>query len=162
MNAVAACHISVRVQREDFSLQAESELLRALDRNTGAIVTFAGLVRDLHEGVAVRALTLEHYPGMTEKSLLAIAQEAAQRWPLRGLTVIHRIGELAAGEQIVFVGTSSSHRQAAFQACEFVMDYLKTRAPFWKKCHAADGEHWVEARQSDAGAAERWQQSARD
>jgi molybdopterin synthase catalytic subunit len=152
------CSIDVRVQREDFSLQAESDALRALSSNTGAVVTFSGLVRDLHEGVKVRALTLEHYPGMTEKSLQAIAQEAATRWPLQGLIIIHRIGELQATEQIVFVGVSSAHRQAAFSACEFVMDYLKTRAPFWKKCHAADGEYWVDAKDSDDSAAARWQQ----
>jgi molybdopterin synthase catalytic subunit len=153
-----SCSIDVRVQREDFSLQAESDALRALSSNTGAVVTFSGLVRDLHEGVKVRALTLEHYPGMTEKSLQAIAQEAATRWPLQGLIIIHRIGELQATEQIVFVGVSSAHRQAAFSACEFVMDYLKTRAPFWKKCHAADGEYWVDAKDSDDSAAARWQQ----
>jgi molybdopterin synthase catalytic subunit len=152
------CSIDVRVQREDFSLQAESDALRALSSNTGAVVTFSGLVRDLHEGVKVRALTLEHYPGMTEKSLQAIAQEAVTRWPLQGLIIIHRIGELQATEQIVFVGVSSAHRQAAFSACEFVMDYLKTRAPFWKKCHAADGEYWVDAKDSDDSAAARWQQ----
>jgi molybdopterin synthase catalytic subunit len=152
-----SCAIEVRVQREDFSLEAECASLRALDGNTGAIVTFTGLVRDLHDGVVVRALTLEHYPGMTEKSLQAIAKEAATRWPLQGLTIIHRIGELQAAEQIVFVGTSSAHREAAFQACAFVMDYLKTRAPFWKKCHAADGEYWVEAKSSDNAAAARWE-----
>jgi molybdopterin synthase catalytic subunit len=153
----SACLIDVRVQREDFSLQAESETLRALSSNTGALVTFSGLVRDLHDGIAVRALTLEHYPGMTEKSLRAIAEEAAARWPLQGLIIIHRIGQLPATAQIVFVGVSSAHRQAAFSACEFVMDYLKTRAPFWKKCHAADGEYWVDAKQSDDSAAQRWQ-----
>lgn len=153
-----ACRIDVRVQRGDFSLQTESENLRALGSNTGAVVTFSGLVRDLHDGIKVRALTLEHYPGMTEKSLHAIAQEAAGRWPLQGLIIIHRIGELQAAEQIVFVGVSSAHRQAAFSACEFVMDYLKTRAPFWKKCHAADGEYWVDAKHSDDSAAQRWQQ----
>ena len=153
---MSACMIDIKVQRDDFSLQAEAERLRALDSNTGAIVTFSGLVRELHEGIAVRALTLEHYPGMTEKSLLVIAQEAAARWPLQGLIIIHRIGELPATAQIVFVGCSSAHRQAAFAACEFVMDYLKTRAPFWKKCHAADGEYWVEAKDSDESAAARW------
>lgn len=151
------CVIDVRVQREDFSLEAEAGRLRGLDSNTGAIVTFSGLVRDLHDGVKVRALTLEHYPGMTEKSLQAIAQEAAGRWPLQGLIIIHRIGELPATAQIVFVGVSSAHRQAAFLACEFVMDYLKTRAPFWKKCHADAGEYWVDAKDSDDSAAARWQ-----
>jgi molybdopterin synthase catalytic subunit len=153
-----SCMIDIRIQREDFSLEAEATRLRALDSNTGAIVTFCGLVRDLHDGVPVRALTLEHYPGMTEKSLHAIADEAAGRWPLQGLIIIHRIGELQATQQIVFVGVSSAHRQAAFSACDFVMDYLKTRAPFWNKCHAADGEYWVDAKQSDDSAALRWQQ----
>jgi len=159
MQADPVCWIEVRVQREDFSLQVEADRLRALYGNTGAIVTFSGLVRDLHDGTAVRALTLEHYPGMTESSLRAIAQDAAQRWPLQGLIIIHRIGELPAAAQIVFVGVSSAHRQAAFSACEFVMDYLKTRAPFWKKCHAADGDYWVEAKLSDDSAAARWQTS---
>lgn len=158
MSGSSACSIVVRVQHEDFSVQAETELLRALDRNTGAIVTFAGLVRELHEESAVYSLTLEHYPGMTEKSLHAIAVEAAGRWPLQGLTIIHRVGELLAGEQIVLVGVSSAHRRAAFEACEFVMDYLKTRAPFWKKCRGADGEYWVDAKQSDDAAAARWTQ----
>lgn len=157
MDQAKSCHIDVRVQHTDFSIQDEYERLRALDSNTGAVVTFAGLVRDLHDGTAVHALTLEHYPGMTEKSLQAIAQEAAQRWPLRGLCIIHRIGELPAAAQIVFVATSSAHRQAAFAACEFVMDYLKTRAPFWKKCHAADGDYWVDAKGSDDAAAARWE-----
>lgn len=151
------CWIDIRVQTDDFSVQQEYQRLRALGSNTGAIVTFSGLVRDLHDDTAVRALTLEHYPGMTERSLDAIAREAAGRWPLQGLIVIHRIGELEAAQQIVFVGVSSAHRQAAFEACAFVMDYLKTRAPFWKKCHAADGEYWVEAKQSDDAAAARWE-----
>lgn len=157
MQQTSQCWMDIRVQRDDFSLEAEAARLRALDGNTGAIVTFSGLVRDLHDGTAVRALTLEHYPGMTEKSLRAIAEEAAGRWPLQGLIIIHRIGELPAAAQIVFVGVSSAHRQAAFSACEFVMDYLKTRAPFWKKCHAADGDYWVEAKHSDDTAAQRWQ-----
>lgn len=160
MSAEQSCHIDIRVQQADFVLQDEYQRLRALSSNTGAVVTFSGLVRDLHDGTAVRALSLEHYPGMTEKSLQAIAQQAAQRWPLQGLIIIHRVGELQATEQIVFVGCSSAHREAAFSACAFVMDYLKTRAPFWKKCHAADGDYWVEARDSDDAAAARWDQPA--
>jgi molybdopterin synthase catalytic subunit len=160
MSAEQSCHIDIRVQQADFVLQDEYQRLRALSSNTGAVVTFSGLVRDLHDGTAVRALSLEHYPGMTEKSLQAIAQQAAQRWPLQGLIIIHRVGELQATEQIVFVGCSSAHREAAFSACAFVMDYLKTRAPFWKKCHAADGDYWVEAKGSDDAAAARWDQPA--
>jgi molybdopterin synthase catalytic subunit len=145
------------VQHADFSLQEEADLLRAQCSNTGAIVTFSGLVRDWHEGEQVKGLYLEHYPGMTEKSLRAIAETAAVRWPLQGITIIHRIGELLASEQIVFVAVSSAHRHAAFSACEFIMDYLKTKAPFWKKCLQPDKEYWVEAKASDDSAAERWQ-----
>lgn len=146
----------ISVQQEDFSLADESARLRALSGNTGALVTFSGLVRELHDNREIEALYLEHYPGMTEKSLRAIAEEAARRWPVLGITVIHRVGELAAGDQIVFVGVGSAHRQAAFSACGFIMDYLKTRAPFWKKCRDKNGEYWVEAKLSDDEAAERW------
>lgn len=149
----------ISVQHADFSLRDEADWLRAKSSNTGALVTFSGLVRDLHEGEEVKGLYLEHYPGMTEKSLRAIADTAAARWPLQGITIIHRIGELLASEQIVFVGVSSAHRHAAFAACEFIMDYLKTKAPFWKKCLQQDKEYWVEAKASDDSAAERWQQS---
>ncbi len=156
---MSACAIDIRVQLADFNLQQEADALRLVGRpgNTaGAIVTFSGLVRDMHDDQRVTGLFLEHYPGMTEKSLHAIAMEAAQRWPLLALTIIHRIGELQAGEQIVFVGVSSAHRSAAFSACEFVMDYLKTRAPFWKKSIQSNGECWVEAKDSDTSASERW------
>jgi molybdopterin synthase catalytic subunit len=118
----------IKIQLEDFSLEREAKLLREQSSNTGALVTFSGLVRDLHEGEEVTGLYLEHYPGMTEKSLAAIAQQAQSRWPLQGVTIIHRIGQLQAGEQIVFVGVSSAHRHAAFAACDFIMDYLKTEA----------------------------------
>lgn len=154
---MAATNTRISIQHDDFSLDQEAALLRAGGRDTGAIATFTGLVRDTHEGQEVSALFLEHYPGMTERSLEAIVAEARSRWPLLAVAVIHRIGLLQAGDQIVFVGVSSAHRQAAFLACEFIMDYLKTRAPFWKKSMQADGEHWVEARQSDASASERWQ-----
>ena len=155
---MSACKLSINVQFADFSLQHEAEALR-LDNGVGAIVTFSGLVRDMHDEQPVNGLFLEHYPGMTEKSLHAIAAEAQARWPLRALTIIHRIGKLNAGDQIVFVGVSSAHRGAAFAACEFIMDYLKTRAPFWKKSLLADGESWVDAKDSDEAASKRWHQS---
>lgn len=146
----------VRIQHEDFSLEQETDLLRSTGNNVGAIVTFSGLVRDMHGDEAVTGLYLEHYPGMTEKSLLEIARQAQARWPLLGITIIHRIGELQAGAQIVFVGVSSEHRAAAFAACDFLMDYLKTRAPFWKKSLGADSAHWVEAKEADLLASKRW------
>jgi molybdopterin synthase catalytic subunit len=149
--------IEIRVQVEDFSLQAEAERLRAVALDTGALVTFTGLVRDFSEGKTVEGLFLEHYPGMTERSLQAIADEAATRWPLHAITIIHRTGRLDAGQQIVFVGVTSAHRQAAFAACDFLMDYLKTRAPFWKKSYSPEGEHWVDAKDSDLDAATRWE-----
>jgi molybdopterin synthase catalytic subunit len=152
---MTSCKLKITVQFADFSLKHEAEALRA-DNSVGAIVTFSGLVRDMHDDQQVTGLFLEHYPGMTEKSLGNIAEQAQSRWPLQAITIIHRIGELKAGEQIVFVGVSSAHRQAAFAACEFIMDFLKTRAPFWKKSLQAGGEHWVEAKQSDAAATERW------
>ena len=155
---MSVCKTRISVQFADFSLKHEAEALR-LDNSVGAIVTFSGLVRDMHEEHAVNGLFLEHYPGMTEKSLQAIATEAQQRWALLAITIIHRIGELKAGDQIVFVGVSSSHRSAAFSACEFIMDYLKTRAPFWKKSLQADGECWVEAKESDNAAFDRWHQA---
>lgn len=154
---MSECLVRISVQFDDFSLEREAEALR-LDNGIGAVVTFSGLVRDMHGDDAVTGLFLEHYPGMTEKSLHAIATEAQERWPLRALTIIHRIGELKAGEQIVFVGVSSAHRSAAFAACEFVMDYLKTRAPFWKKSLNSNGACWVEAKDSDTAASERWRQ----
>ena len=146
----------IRIQHEDFSLERETNLLRSTGNNVGAIVTFSGLVRDMHETESVTGLYLEHYPGMTEKSLLDIARQAEARWPLLGVTIIHRIGELQAGAQIVFVGVSSEHRSAAFAACEFLMDYLKTQAPFWKKSLQANSEHWVEAKEADLVSSKRW------
>lgn len=151
------CRIRIAVQEQDFSLEAEGRVLQALP-NVGALVSFSGLVREDHEGQKIDALFLEHYAGMTERSLEAIAREAASRWPLHAITIIHRIGTLRPGEQIVFVGVSSAHRAAAFSACEFLMDYLKTRAPFWKKCLLAGQSFWVEAKDSDTDAAERWRQ----
>jgi molybdopterin synthase catalytic subunit len=146
----------IRVQREDFSLETETSLLRSTGNSVGAIVTFTGLVRDMHGDESVTGLYLEHYPGMTENSLLDIATQAQARWPLLGITIIHRIGELEPGAQIVFVGVSSEHRSAAFAACDFLMDYLKTQAPFWKKTRNANSTHWVEAKETDVIASKRW------
>ncbi len=148
--------ISVRVQQEDFDLATEYQRL-AQNKQCGAVVTFTGLVRDSVEG-GLRGLELEHYQGMTEKALASIVEEAQKRWDLHGVTVIHRVGYLALNEQIVMVAVASGHRQAAFSAASFIMDYLKTQAPFWKKEHTEKGEHWVEAKQSDQQAAEQWSQ----
>lgn len=145
--------MSVRVQREDFDLGAEVARLTAGRTDIGAVVTFTGTVRG--EGTA--AMALEHFPGMTEEELARVEAQAAARWPIKASLVVHRIGTLRPGDNIVLVVTASAHRQAAFEAAEFLMDYLKTRAPFWKKELAADGsERWVEARASDELAAERW------
>ena len=146
----------VTVQTADFDLAAEAAALRAGDGGVGAVAAFIGTVRDRNDGQGVSAMELEHYPGMTEKALAKIAVEAEQRWPLLKLEVLHRIGALEPGEPIVFVGAASAHRQAAFDACAFVMDYLKTRAPFWKKENTSEGPRWVEGRHSDHAAAERW------
>jgi molybdopterin synthase catalytic subunit len=143
--------MTVRVQEADFDIGAEIDALTAGRTDIGAVATFTGLVRDF--GGDGEAMTLEHYPGMTEKALEAIAAEAAARWPLAGATIVHRVGRLAPGERIVLVATASRHRAAAFEAAEFLMDYLKTRAPFWK--HEA-GAGWVDARETDDAAAARW------
>ncbi|HET7772542.1 MAG TPA: molybdopterin synthase catalytic subunit MoaE [Burkholderiaceae bacterium] len=148
--------MSVRVQTEDFDLGAELAALRAGRTDIGGIASFIGTVRDLNEGDAVSTLTLEHYPGMTEKALQAIVDEAHRRFDLLAARVIHRVGRLGPGDQIVLVITASAHRGEAFAACEFLMDYLKTRAPFWKKEVTPEGERWVEARESDDEAAARW------
>jgi molybdopterin synthase catalytic subunit len=146
----------VRVQEEDFDIGAEIAALRRDDPRIGAIASFIGLVRDLNEGDAVAGMTLEHYPGMTEKALSGIVAEAKRRWDIIDALVIHRVGELKPLDQIVLVVVSGAHRGPAFEACEFVMDYLKTQAPFWKKEQTAQGARWVEARASDEQAAERW------
>jgi molybdopterin synthase catalytic subunit len=147
--------VAVRVQREDFDIGADVKRLTAGRTDIGAIVTFTGTVRGGRAGVA--AMTLEHYPGMTEEELARVETEAAARWPLQASLIVHRIGTLRPGDNIVLVVTASAHRQAAFDAAAFLMDYLKTRAPFWKKELDADGtEQWVEARESDDAAAERW------
>ena len=142
----------VRLQREDFDIGAEIARLTQGRADIGAVATFTGVCRD--DGIA--AMTLQHYPGMAEAEIARHVEEAEKRWSLLGVTVIHRYGRLTPGENIVLVVTASSHREAAFAAAEFLMDYLKTRAPFWKKEERADGAGWVEARQIDAAAAERW------
>ena len=148
--------MTVRVQSEDFDAGAEMTRLRASDPGVGAIATFVGVVRDLNDDARVSALTLEHYPGMTEKALEAIVAEARERFDIREALVVHRVGTLKPTDQIVLVVVTSAHRGAAFDACRFLMDYLKTRAPFWKKEATPDGSRWVEARESDDAAAQRW------
>jgi molybdopterin synthase catalytic subunit len=148
--------ITVRIQEADFDAGRELEALTEGRRDVGAVASFIGLVRDSNDGHSIRAMTLEHYPGMTEKALEAICLEARARWDVLEALIIHRVGPLAPGDRIVLVGVASGHRGDAFQACEFIMDYLKTRAPFWKKESTAEGERWVEARESDDAAAQRW------
>jgi len=148
--------VSVRVQTEPFDAQVEADALRAGDLEVGAVVSFVGTVRDVSEGDAVATLELEHYPGMTEKALEAIAEEARARFDVRGVLVIHRVGVLMPADPIVLVVVTSAHRSEAFDACRFVMDYLKTRAPFWKKERTPSGDRWVDARASDDEAAARW------
>ena len=148
--------LSVRVQSEPFDPAAEADALRVGNPQIGAVVTFLGLMRDLNDGERVETMTLEHYPGMTEKALEAIVEEAASRWQVDGIRVVHRVGELRPEEPIVVVAVASRHRGEAFRACEFVIDYLKTRAPFWKKERVAGGERWVAARHGDGEAERRW------
>jgi molybdopterin synthase catalytic subunit len=146
----------VRVQSDDFDAGAEIAKLRADDRSVGAVVAFIGTVRDSNDDAAISELTLEHYPRMTESALQEIVDEAKGRFDIRDALVVHRVGALAPGDQIVLVVVTGAHRGMAFDACEFVMDYLKTRAPFWKKERREDGERWVEPRASDDEAAARW------
>ncbi len=154
-------NVHIQVQEADFDLAAEYAALRAQAPKIGAIATFTGLVRDFNDGDTqsmerVNNLFLEHYPGMTEKVLADIVEQACSRWALNGVRLIHRVGPLYPADQIVFVGVSSTHRGDAFAACEFLMDFLKTRAPFWKKEQTPAGDRWVDARDSDSQAAERW------
>ena len=152
----------VRVQTEDFDAGAEIAALRRGNPKVGAVASFVGVVRDLNDGDSVGRMTLEHYPGMTEKAIEAIVAEARSRWDLIDVTVVHRVGELKPTDQIVLVVVASGHRGEAFAACEFIMDYLKTRAPFWKKEETPQGGRWVEARASDDDAAERWTPDKQD
>ncbi len=146
----------VVIQTADFDLGAEVAALRAGDGGVGAVASFIGTVRDRSDGSAVSAMELEHYPGMTERAIEAMIDEAMQRFPIRAARVVHRVGPLRLGEQIVLVAVSSAHRGAAFQACEFLMDYLKTQAPFWKKETTPEGSRWVDARVADDAALARW------
>lgn len=148
--------MTVRVQTADFDLGAEINQLRQTRKDIGAVVSFVGLVRDLNDGDTVSQLTLEHYPGMTEKSLAAIIEQAKARWRIIDALIVHRVGTLQPSDQIVLVIVTSAHRGDAFSACEFMMDYLKTEAPFWKKEANSTGEHWVEAKLSDDVARDRW------
>ena len=146
----------IRVQREDFDVGAEIARLAAGRHGIGGVVSFVGLVRDVAGGERIGAMTLEHYPGMTEKQLSEIEAEASRRWKLEASLIIHRYGRLEPGERIVLVATSSTNRQAAFEACEFLVDWLKTKAPFWKLEETGAGARWVEARGGDDDAAKRW------
>ena len=147
---------TVRLQREDFDAAAEQAALTRGRTDIGAVVTFAGICRGAESGEPIAALTLEHYPGMAEAEIARHADEALSRWPLQGLTIIHRFGRIPPGENIVLVVTASAHREAAFEAAEFLMDYLKTSAPFWKREESKKGTSWVEARDHDDAAAARW------
>jgi molybdopterin synthase catalytic subunit len=162
LRLVLPCFLEIRmkilVQESDFDPGAEIAALHTGQPRVGAVASFVGLVRDLNEGEGVTTLTLEHYPAMTEKSLREIAEQAKSRWDLLDVSVIHRVGKLQPQDRIVFVGVASMHRGEAFAACEFIMDYLKTRAPFWKKEGTPEGEKWVEARSSDDEAAARWKE----
>ena len=147
---------TVRLQREDFDAAAEQAALTRGRTDVGAVVTFTGICRGAESGEPIAALTLEHYPGMAEAEIERHVEEATSRWPLLGVTVIHRYGRIAPGENIMMVLTASSHREAAFAAAEFLMDYLKTRAPFWKQEERPGGPAWIDAKQADDAAAGRW------
>ena len=151
---------TIRLQRETFDAAAEAARLTRGRSDIGAVVTFTGICRGDEAGEPIAALTLEHYPGMAEDEIARHVEEARARWPLMGVTVIHRYGRIAPGEDIVLVVTASSHRAAAFAAAEFLMDYLKTRAPFWKQVEKAGAKNWVAAKESDDTAAERWRGKA--
>jgi molybdopterin synthase catalytic subunit len=152
----------IRVQREDFDVGAELAALTAGNHSVGGLAVFVGLVRDVVGEAALGAMTLEHYPGMTEKMLERIEAEANQRWTLEASLIVHRYGRLGPGERIVLVAAASRHRQAAFEACQFLIDWLKTKAPFWKLEETETGPRWVGARTSDDAAAERWTESDPD
>ena len=150
--------MAARVQEADFDIAAEIDALTAGRADVGAVVTFTGLVREVAGG-GDQSLTLEHYPGMTERALAAIEAEAQARWPLTGSTIVHRVGPLEPGARIVLVVTASAHRQAAYEAAAFLMDWLKTKAPFWKRQRSGSGTEWVDARETDDAAAARWERA---
>jgi molybdopterin synthase catalytic subunit len=152
-------NVTIRIQEADFDVAQEIATLSRGRTDIGAVVSFSGICRGSDDGKTLAALTLEHYPGMAEAEIERHAGTAMSRWPLAGLTVIHRVGRIVSGENIVLVVTASAHRQAAFEAAEFLMDYLKANAPFWKREESADGTSWVEARQHDDAAAARWTKS---
>ena len=147
----------IKVQREDFDTGAELALLSAGNHAVGGVAAFVGLVRDMADGVALTAMTLEHYPAMTEKALADIEAEAKRRWPLEASLIVHRHGTLELGERIVMVATASAHRQAAFESCQFLVDWLKTKAPFWKREETQAGQRWVDARSADDAQAALWE-----
>jgi molybdopterin synthase catalytic subunit len=149
----------IRIQEADFDLGAEIKEIRKGDLQVGAVVSFVGTVRDLNDGSQLTSMTLEHYPGMTEKALEEIADQAKSRWDIRNTLIIHRIGPMLPEDQIVLVAVTSAHRREAFAACEFIMDYLKTAAPFWKKEVTSEGGRWVDARVADEVAMARWNKS---
>jgi molybdopterin synthase catalytic subunit len=153
--------VTIRLQQDDFDLATESARLTGADTSIGAVVSFVGRCRGEEDGHAISALNLEHYPGMAQAEIARHVEDALERWPLKGVTVIHRYGRIAPGDNIVLVLTASSHRQAAFAAAEFLMDYLKTRAPFWKSDARHDGDrNWIDARDADDDAAARWDSAA--
>ena len=152
-------HVTIRIQESDFDVAREISALTAGRSDVGAVVTFTGICRGSEDGADIAALTLEHYPGMAEAEITRHADEAMSRWPLSGIRVVHRVGRIAPGENIVLVVTASQHRQAAFEGAEFMMDYLKASAPFWKRVEAAENSKWVEARDHDEDAAARWTKS---
>jgi molybdopterin synthase catalytic subunit len=151
--------VTIRIQQADFDVAKEISALTKGRSDVGAVVTFSGICRGTEGGDAIAALTLEHYPGMAEAEIARHAETAAARWPLTGLTIIHRVGRIAPGENIVLVVTTSAHRQAAFEAAEFLMDYLKAHAPFWKREEGTSGANWVDAHDRDDAAAGRWTKS---
>lgn len=146
----------ITVQEQDFDIAREYQGLRSAGHEDGAVVTFTGLVRDFNQNCDVKGMFLEHYPGMTEKMLEIIVHQARERWSLNNIRIIHRVGQLYPGDQIVYVGVTSAHREAAFAAAEFVMDFLKTQAPFWKKELTSQGSRWVEANEKDQQALKKW------
>ena len=151
--------LSIRIQEEDFEVAHEIAALTKGHGDVGAVVTFSGICRGSENGASVAALTLEHYPGMAEAEIARHADTALSRWPLTGIRIVHRVGRITPGENIVLVVTASQHRQAAFEAAEFLMDYLKANAPFWKRVEGSDGASWIDARGHDDAAAARWTKS---
>jgi molybdopterin synthase catalytic subunit len=158
-DAVMSANVTVRIQQSDFDIAREMAALTAGRGDIGAVVSFSGICRGSEDGASIAALTLEHYPGMAEAEITRHAKTAMSRWKLSGISVIHRVGRIAPGENIVLVLTASQHRQAAFEAAEFMMDYLKANAPFWKRVEGTDGASWIEARDHDDAAAARWTKS---